>query len=311
MPQLGLGTWLSQTPGSVKAAPGLVPDAVQTALDVGYRHIDCAMAYGNQNDIGNVFEKVFGQGQLKREDVFVTSKLWNVFHSESRASEGVEVILRELRLPYLDMLLIHWPQGYDEHHGMFPKDEDGKMMYSDVDYMETWRAMEGAVRAGKVRSIGVANFNSQQVDRINREGNIPVSNLQVEAHPYFSQEGCIRFCKERGIVMTAYSPLANNSHLFRTGDQPNLLTDPVLVEIANAYKKTPAQVAIRWAIQRGTVVIPKSCTPSRIKENYGVWDFQLSDEDMGRIASLERGLQILTLAERDWNHPHYPFKVKF
>jgi len=178
-PQLGLGTWLSK--------PGEVGEAVKIALEVGYRHIDCAQAYGNQEEIGQVFGSIFKSGKIKREDVFITSKIWNTFHSYEKATEAIDLMLKELQIPYLDLCLIHWPMGYFEEGGMFPKDADGKIIYKDTDYLDTWKAMENAVKNGKIRSIGMSNFNVEQIDRVIKNSSIKPAVLQIEAHPYFVQ----------------------------------------------------------------------------------------------------------------------------
>jgi len=296
-----LGTWLSK--------PGEVGEAVKIALEVGYRHIDCAQAYGNQEEIGQVFGSIFKSGKIKREDVFITSKIWNTFHSYEKATEAIDLMLKELQIPYLDLCLIHWPMGYFEEGGMFPKDADGKIIYKDTDYLDTWKAMENAVKNGKIRSIGMSNFNVEQIDRVIKNSSIKPAVLQIEAHPYFVQNALLEWCKKNGIVVTAYSPLANPGHMFRKEGQPNLLEEKVVLDIAEKYKKTPAQVIIRWAIQRGTAVIPKSTRRVRLEENSNVWDFQLTEDDMAAINGLDRNWRILTL-DRDLSHPYYPFHEK-
>jgi len=298
IPQLGLGTWLSK--------PGEVGEAVKMALEIGYRHIDCAMSYGNQEEIGNVFSSAFGGGKIKREDVFVTSKIWNTFHTYEKATAAIDIMLKELQIPYLDLCLIHWPQGYLEDNGLFPKDANGKIINANTDYLDTWKAMENAVEAGKVRSIGVSNFNVKQIQRIFEHGTIKPAVLQIEAHPYFSQSNLLQFCKKHGVIVTAFSPLANNAHMFRKEGQPNLLEEKIVLDIAGKHKKAPAQVVLRWAVQRGTVAIPKSTRLVRLEENFQVYDFQLSAADVSSIDGLDRNWRILTL-DRDLDHPHYPF----
>jgi len=298
IPQLGLGTWLSK--------PGEVGEAVRMALEVGYRHIDCAQLYENQEEIGEVFGAVFKSGKVKREDVFITSKIWNSCHSYDKATQSIENTLKELQISYLDLMLIHFPMGYDEKDGMHPKDADGKVIYSDIDYLETWKAMENAVKNGKVRTIGLSNFNTKQIERVVKNSIIKPAVLQIEAHPYFVQNGLLEWCKKNGIVVTVYSPLANPGHAFRKEGQPNLFEEKVILDIAEKHKKTPAQVAIRWAIQRGTVVIPKSIRRVRLEENANVFDFKLTSDDMAAINGLDRNWRMLGL-ENATSHPHYPF----
>jgi diketogulonate reductase-like aldo/keto reductase len=303
MPVVGLGTWLSK--------PGEVGNAVKIALENGYRHIDCAQAYMNQDEIGQVFADAFAHG-VKREDVFITSKVWNTFHSYEKAKEAIDLILQQLKLTYLDLCLIHWPMGFEEGGEIFPRTEDGKhMRYSEIDYLETWKAMEEAVQAGKIRSIGLSNFNSQQIQRVIDHATILPAVLQVEVHPYFQQPKLVNFCKEKGIVVTAYAPLGNMATPFRQEGQANLLEDPVILEIAKKHNKSAAQVAIRWSTQRGLVVIPKSVSEHRIKENLNVFDFELTNDEMAKIAAIDRNWRILDLTPRDGDHIHFPFLIEF
>jgi len=299
IPQLGLGTWLCRT--------GEVGEAVKMGLEIGYRHIDCAASYENQEEIGHIFNAAFGNGKIKREDVFITSKIWNTCHSYEKATAAIDKILKELQISYLDLCLMHYPQGYFEGDKLFPLDANGKVMNSDIDYLDTWKAMEKAVEVGKVRSIGLSNFNMKQIQRVFDHGTIKPAVLQNEAHPYFPQNTLLRFCKNHGVIFTGYSPLANNAHVFRKEGHPNLLEEKVVLDIAGKHKKTPAQVIIRWAIQRETVVIPKSIRRVRLEENFHVWDFQLSADDMSLIDGLDRNWRICHV-EYDLDHPYYPFK---
>jgi len=298
IPQVGLGTWLSKV--------GEAGEAVKAALDIGYRHIDCAMIYGNQEEIGKVFRDTFRSGKIKREDVFITSKIWNTYHSYEKASEAIGIILKDLQVPYLDLCLIHWPMGYSEGGDSFPVDKKGKGIYSDVDYLDTWRALEDGVKSEKIRNIGVSNFSIKQLERIFEICTIKPQVVQVEVHPYFPQNALLDWCKKHEIVVTAYSPLANNAHMARQGGEPNLLEEKVVLDIAEKHNKTPAQVLIRWAIQRETVVIPKSVRRTRLEENFDVWNFELDDDEMKLINGIDSNWRIATLA-RDVAHPHYPF----
>jgi len=299
IPQLGFGTWLAG-----KDEIGL---AVTDAIEVGYRHIDCAQIYQNEAEIGLALENAMNTGKVKRQELFITSKIWNTFHSYEKALEAVDDMLAKLRLDYLDLCLIHWPMGYKEGDGYIPLGEDGNIAFASTDYLETWRAMEDAVSAGKIRSIGVSNFNVQQIERVMTEGRIKPAVLQVEAHPYFPQKKLVRWCSERGIVFTGYSTLANNQHEFRVAGQPNLLNEPTLIEIGKSHGKTAAQVALRWALQSGMVVIPKSVKRFRIVQNFDVLDFHLSNMEMARIDGLDINWRILPL-DRDDQHPDWPFR---
>lgn len=298
MPLVGLGTWLSK--------PGEVGSAVRFALQHGYRHIDCAQAYQNQKEIGDVLQEVFEKGDVKRDEVFITSKVWNTFHSYERALGAVEEILSELKLSYLDLCLIHWPMGYQEGGELFPKNGE-KMLYSDVDYLETWRALEQKVKEGKIRSIGLSNFSKEQVERVASSGTVKPSALQVELHAYHQQKDLQKFCAEQGIVLTAYSPLANPAMPFHKDGDPNVLHEKVLTRIAQKHNKTNAQVALRAAVQKGIVVIPKSVNEKRILENADIWDFELTPEELQEYENLDRNLRFLDLSPRDGDHPHFPW----
>lgn len=298
MPILGLGTW-----GSPK---GQVAQAVKDAIDANYRHIDCAHIYQNEDEVGEGIEEKIREGVCKREEIFVTSKLWNTFHRPDLVRPACETTLKNLRLDYLDLYLIHWPMGYKEGSELFPNDENGRVMYSDVDYVDTWKEMEKLVDDGLVKSIGLSNFNSKQVERVLSIARIqPVTN-QVECHPYLTQYKLQEYCNSKNIVITAYSPLgAPNRPWVKAGD-PVLLEDPKLLKIAEKYQRTPAQILIRYQIQRGNVVIPKSVTKSRIISNFDVFSFELSKEDIGVIDSFNCNGRFVPLTDQV-DHPYNPF----
>ncbi|CAI4232225.1 unnamed protein product [Auanema sp. JU1783] len=303
-PLVGLGTWQS--------SPGVVGSAVESALLNGYKHIDCAWIYGNQKEIGAVFEKLFA-GSIKREDIFITSKIWNTFHSYDSAAGQVDTILEELKLDYIDLLLIHWPMGYQEGGEVFPRVEGGdQVIASDVDYLDTWRALEDAKAAGKVRNIGISNFNHKQILRVIENSKEKPQVLQVEIHPYLQQKKLRQFCKEHGIEVTAYSSLGNpGSALFRKEGDPNILVDPVVEKIAKAHNKSTAQVALRWAVQQGIHVIPKSVTPERIIQNSQLFDFTLTADEMAEMDSLDRNFRLVDLSVSSSTHEHYFLKEEF
>ena len=251
IPQLGFGVF--QVP------PEETAEAVTLALQAGYRHIDTAQMYGNEREVG---EAIAGSG-LDRGDVFVTSKLANDCHRPDDARAAFDVSLDTLGFDYLDLFLIHWP---------LPTRYDG-------DYVSTWRTLEEFYADGRARSIGVSNFQPHHLRRLHTECEITPAANQIEVHPYLTQQQVREFCAGHQIAIEAWSPLA------RSGD---LLADPVIVTIAEAAGKTPAQVVLRWHIQRGDVVFPKSVTPARIKENIDIFDFELSGQDIQAITSLNR-----------------------
>jgi len=272
---------------------------------------DGAWAYQNETEVGEGVRAKIADGTVKREDLFITSKLWNTFHSKELVVPALKETLERLGLDYIDLYVIHWPNGFKEGTGEWlPADADGKTLYSEVDYVDTWSGMEECVKLGLTKSIGLSNFNSKQVERVLAVANIKPTNNQCECHPYLNQKKLIKFCKSHDITFTAYSPLGAPQRPWAKDDDVRLLDDPKLKEVADKHKKSPAQVLIRYQIQQGAIVIPKSVTPSRIEENFNIFDFELSDEDMSYIDSFDCNGRFLLL---EWikDHPHYPFSEEF
>lgn len=302
IPILGLGTW--------KSAAGDVYKAVCHAIDVGYRHFDCALAYQNENEVGRAIREKIAAGVVKREDLFVTSKCWNTFHPRELVAESFKQTMDALDIGYLDLWLMHWPMAYEHGGPIFPRGDDGVMRTTDVDFMETWKGMEDVMATGKIRSLGVSNFNSEQLERVLKEGKVkPVMN-QVECHPYLTQSKLKAFCDSKDIRMTAYCPLGSPDRPWATADEPPLLKHPRLEEIAAKYGKTSAAVLLRFQIDRGIVVIPKSVTPARIEANLNIFDFALTPEDIKEIAAFDRGYRFCGLDNLK-HHKYYPFNLEF
>ncbi|XP_969383.2 aldo-keto reductase family 1 member B1 [Tribolium castaneum] len=299
-PQLGLGTWLSE--------PGEVQKAVKHAIETGYRHIDCAMLYGNEKEIGEAIREKIADGTVKREELFIVTKLWNTFHEREKVVPTCKKSLENFGLDYLDLYLIHWPVAQKikgEFNIKLPfKDAVG----IDYDYVETWKGMEECVDLGIAKSIGLSNFNSKQLERVLQNARIkPVMN-QVEVSPNLNQKKLIQFCKARSVQITAYSPFGSPARPWaKPGDPVLRLDDPKLVKIGQKYDKTASQVILRYLIQLGTIPIPKSSNPQRIEQNIDVFDFELSEEDMKIVDSFNCNGRAVH-AEELKGLPHYPFE---
>lgn len=293
MPVIGLGTW--------KSGPNQAGEAVRYAvLEAGYRHIDGAYIYLNEPEIGRAYHDIFTT--CRREDLFITSKLWNTKHSQSQVEQACKQTLHDLHLEFLDLYLMHWGVAFKAGDNDKPIDREGHALLEPISVRETWEAMEHLVDQGLVKSIGVANFDSPMILDLLTYARIKPAINQIELHPYNSQSDLVRYCQRLGIVVTAYSPLGRQG--VNTYNLPRLHDDPVIQTIATKHGKTLAQVLIRWAIQRGTVVIPKSVTPARISENISVFDFELTESDMVALSSLDRGLRYVDPSS-DWGIPYF------
>ncbi|KAJ9054881.1 hypothetical protein DSO57_1009811 [Entomophthora muscae] len=275
MPLLGLGT--------CQAEDKQMYSAVKTALAVGYRHIDCAFIYRNEHEIG----QAIAESNVKREHLFVTSKLWNTFHEPHRVEPALDKSLEDLQLKYLDLYLVHWPvaQAYQgDQEEMFETETAEQLQQkkkapadSCTTLLDTWHAMEKLVGTGKVKHIGVSNFTKKNLNQILDHCKIPPAVNQVELHPYLPQHELLAFCKENRVHVTGYAPLGS------LGD-PSVLKDPILQQVAENYHTDVANIVLAWGQQRGCTVIPKSCTDSRIKSNFQ--DVKISPEDMKVIDNL-------------------------
>ncbi|XP_059474492.1 aldo-keto reductase family 1 member B1-like [Neocloeon triangulifer] len=302
IPIIGLGTWKSQ--------PGVVTQAVKDAIDVGYRHIDCAHVYGNEKEVGAGINAKIKEGVVQRKDLFITSKLWDSHHHPDFVVAACMNTLKDLGLDYLDLYLMHYPIAYKAGFETHPTDENGKLMYSTDDYVDTWKAMEKLVDRKLVRSIGLSNFNSKQIERVLDVATIKPAMLQIECHPYLNQKKLIAFGRERGMSITAYSPLGSKDRPWAKPGEPVLLEDKKLHEMSTRLSRTPAQIVLRYQIQRGNVVIPKSVHKTRILENFAVFDFELSQEDMQLLDSFDKNTRFCT-EPSSVDHPDYPFNLEF
>jgi diketogulonate reductase-like aldo/keto reductase len=256
MPAVGFGT--------------LIPDpvdtkrATMTALEVGFRHLDCAERYRNEDAVGDALQEAIRQGTVAREDVFVTTKLWNTNHRPERVGPAFDASLRRLGLDYLDCYLIHTPFAFQPGDDQDPRDEYGDVIYDpDVTLAETWQALERLVDDGRCRSIGLSDVTLEKVREIVGVARIKPAVVQVESHPYLPEWELLEFCQEQGIVLLAFAPLGHSL-------DPNVLTDPVIAAVADQMHMSPAQVALSWAVQRGTAFLTTSTKPQRIEENYQI-----------------------------------------
>lgn len=290
-PVVGLGVW--------KIANEQVSEIVQQALKVGYRHFDCACDYGNEQEVGAGLRAAFDSGDCSRDDVWVTSKLWNTYHAKEHVRPACEKTLADLGLDYLDLYLIHFPitlkyVPFEERYppGWFfdPDANHPKMEEDKVPIRETWEAMEGLVDAGLVKNIGVCNYGTSLLRDLMSYAKILPAVLQVESHPYLTQEKLLRFCKENDIAYTAFSPLGALSYFeLNMADQSDsVLTEDVVTQAANRLGKTPAQVVLRWGVQRDTAIVPKTSNVDRLKENLDIFDFELTAEEMDAISALDQ-----------------------
>ncbi|KAL4224494.1 Alcohol dehydrogenase [NADP(+)] [Mactra antiquata] len=307
IPTVGLGTW---TVFGELGSDEQVEAAACAAIDAGYRHIDCAWNYGTQKGIGRGLETKIKEGVIKREDMFITSKLWDTHHNPVLVMEELKDTLKQLRTEYIDMFLIHWPTALKDQDFsgdvIAPKNDDGSIAWACYPLEDVWKEMEACVKAGLAKNIGISNFNKKQSERIFNSSTIKPSNMQIEVSPYFSNSRLIEYCKEKGMVVTAYAPLGAPLRPWREAGEPSAFEDKVLLDIAKSKGRSVAQIVIRYHLQTGIVVIPKSITPSRIQENINVYDFELSGDEMKQIKGLDRNLRVykepITIG-----HQEYPF----
>ncbi|KAM9312697.1 aldo-keto reductase family 1 member C15-like [Gastrophryne carolinensis] len=308
IPVIGLGTYAPK-----EFPKSMAEEAVKVALEAGYRHIDSAFIYGNEVEVGRAINAKIADGTVKREDVFYTGKLWLTDQSPERVRPAIERSLRDLQLDYMDLFLIHNPMELKPGDDPYPVDKNGKVIYHNTDLRDTWKAMEECKAAGLTRSIGVSSFNRRQLELILSMPKLrykPVCN-QVECHIYFNQSKLLDFCRSHDITLVAFGVLGSSRDPgWVDQNSPYVLEDPVLIDVAKKCGRTPAQVAIRHLLQRGIVVLAKSFNPERIKENFQVFDFELSGEDMKTLNSLDINMRY-TNGRLWFDHPKCPFHDEY
>ncbi|XP_030031945.2 aldo-keto reductase AKR2E4 isoform X1 [Manduca sexta] len=310
MPVLGYGTWLgisekAQAAGDAKEAfsfdfdvsdaPKMV-EALSYAIDIGYRHIDTAHLYRMEPEVGQIINQKIKQGVVKREELFVTTKVWHHFHREADVEVSVRGSLRRLNLDYVDLILMHWPMSISQT-GVDEK----------IDYLETWRGFESVLKKGLVKAIGVSNFNLEQMKRLLANCKVPPASNQIEINLNLGQPELVEYCQSKGVVVVAYSPFGTMvpSRAAPNSPEPKL-NNPTMVAIAKKYNKTVTQVTLRYLYQRGIVSIPKTITKSRVLENASIFDFELDQGDVATIAKFDNGYR--TVRPIFWqNYLNYPF----
>jgi alcohol dehydrogenase (NADP+) len=291
MPLLGLGTWQAENPKDLETA-------MNEALAAGYRHFDTAYLYQNEKILGKIFKEWISSGKVKREELFITTKLPICGMDESRVEHFLNLSLTALELDYVDLYLIHTPLGakYVDDKTLFPTNADGVLDYDmTTNILKIWAAMEKQVEAGRTKSIGLSNFWPCQIERIMEVAKIQPANLQSEAHIYYQQKAVRDTCKKYGITFCAYAPFGSPG---RKGTyekrgmkftDPGILDDPVVKEVGINHGKSAAQVLLRFLVQQGIVVIPKSINPIRVRDNAKIFDFELTQDDMKKLEALDKG----------------------
>ena len=289
IPPVGFGLW--------KVAPDICADTVYQAIKAGYRHLDCACDYGNEIQVGAGIKRAIAEGLVTREELWITSKLWNTFHAPGHVELGLQKTLDDLQLEYLDLYLIHFPiaqqfvpieQRYPPEWFADPTAAEPQMVLAKVPLHQTWAAMESLVDAGTVKRIGVCNYATSLLHDLMNYARIKPAMVQVESHPYLTQESLLRVCRQYDVPVTAFSPLGALSYLeLNMADQTeSVLQQAVVTAAAARLGKSPAQVVLRWGIQRGTAIIPKTSKVARMHENIAIFDFVLSEAEMAAISAL-------------------------
>lgn len=306
MPKVGFGLW--------KISQDICADAVYAAIKAGYRHFDSACDYGNEVQVGEGIKRAIDEGICSREDLWITSKLWNTYHAKEHVQLAIERSLADLQLDYLDLYLIHFPiaQPFVDFADRYPPEwltdtsvAEPKMELAPVPLYVTWQAMETLVEKGLSKEIGVCNYNTGLLNDLMAYAKIKPAVLQVESHPYLTQERLIKLAKQYDMQVTAFSPLGALSYLEldMAGAAESVLEQNVVIAAAQRLGKTPAQVVLRWGVQRGNAIVSKTTRPERLVENLAIFDFELTQQEMDDISALN--------SNRRFNDPGYFCEAAF
>ena len=301
MPILGLGTW--------KSAPGEVYTAVREAIKIGYRHIDCAAIYGNEKEIGSALADAIRSGEVERDQLWITSKLWNNAHGKDRVLPALEQTLKDLRLDYLDLYLVHWPVAL-KASVVFPGKGEDFVGLDELPIAETWQGMEASVQKGLSKHIGVSNFSTKKLYELAAASDLPPEMNQIELHPFLQQKRMLAYCTEHNVHLTAYCPLGSGDRpaALKNDNEKRLLENATVLTVARQHNCSAAQVLICWAIERGTAVIPKSVNPTRLAENFKSFELSLSTEEMEILSELDAHARYVN--GEFWTVPGSPYTLE-
>ncbi len=280
MPALGLGTW--------KSAKGEVYQVIRKAIEIGYRHFDCAFIYGNEHEIGQAISDAIKNNELTRNDLWITSKLWNNRHKKDHIQAAIEVSLTNLNLDYLDLYLIHWPVAL-KYEVNYPQNGSEMVSLNEIPLSETWQEMISLKNKNLTKHIGVSNFSIKKINQITEDTGVLPEVLQLEMHPFLQQKQLLDFANEKGIFLTGFCPLGSADRPANriSEGEPKLFENQIIAKIAAETGFSPAQIMLAWAVNRGTSVIPKSVNPQRLKENLLAADIELSCTDMQKLDELD------------------------
>lgn len=301
IPMIGLGTWKSESQQ--------VYNAVREAIKIGYRHIDCAHIYMNEGEIGDALSDAIKAGEVKREELWITSKLWNNAHVTEDVMPALQETLSNLKLDYLDLYLIHWPVAHKKEV-VFPQAGSDFVRLEEVPIANTWAGMEAVRDAGLTRHIGVSNFSVTKLIDLQKHCKTGPEVNQIELQPLLQQKEMLAFCAENQILLTAYSPLGSRDRnaQMKGENEPDLFENEIISSIASKHSCSPAQTIISWSVERGTAVIPKSVNPERLKQNLAAADIQLDDEDRKLMESLDKHYRYITGGF--WAMPDSPYTIE-